>query len=160
MPPPAADRWWWLCYMGGGLLQLFGFFKNHSQLGPKSTRQYCISSKAPVTGQPGWPMTLTASHPARTMLSCTPPSCAAAASPVGHPARPILGRPHTQVPSSNNSAAGTCKKQMQHVLKAMPSRHMSSQAAHPQAQAPAYMQLCATCISAKNDCPKPSKHTH
>ena len=52
--------WWWLCYMGGGLLQLFGFFKNHSQLGPKSTRQYCISSKVPVTGQPGWPMTLTA----------------------------------------------------------------------------------------------------
>src|SRR5690242_4013505 len=44
-------------------------------------------------------------------------------------------QPHTQVPSSNNSAAGTCKKQMQHVLKAMPSRHMSSQAAHPQAQA-------------------------
>ncbi len=32
--------------MGGGLLQLIGFFKNHSQLGPKSTRQYCISSKA------------------------------------------------------------------------------------------------------------------
>ena len=47
--------------MGGGLLQLIGFLKNHSQLGPKSTRQYCISSKAPVTGQPGWPMTLTAS---------------------------------------------------------------------------------------------------
>src|SRR6476646_9512543 len=67
-------------------------------------------------------------------------------------------QPHTQVPSSNNSAAGTCEKQMQHVLKAMPSRHMSSQAAHPQAQA--YMQLCATCISAKNDCPKPSKYTH
>ena len=41
-------------------MQLFGFFKTHSQLGPKSTRQYCISSKAPVTGQPGWPMTLTA----------------------------------------------------------------------------------------------------
>src|SRR6185503_17259906 len=61
-------------------------------------------------------------------------------------------QPHTQVPSSNNSAAGTCEKQMQHVLKAMPSRHMSSQAAHPQAQA--YMQLCATCISAKNDCPQ------
>src|SRR6185437_15558681 len=30
-------------------------------------------------------------------------------------------QPHTQVPSSNNSAASTCEKQMQHVLKAMPS---------------------------------------
>ena len=83
-----------VCYMGGGLLQLFGFFKNHSQLGPKSTRQYCISSKVPVTGQPGWPMTLTASHPARTLLSCTPPSSAAAASPVGLPASPTPKYPH------------------------------------------------------------------
>ena len=53
---------------------------------------------------------------------------------------------------------GTCKKLMQHVINAMPSRHMSSQAGHSSAHA--YMQLCATCISAKNDCPKPSKHTH
>lgn len=89
-------------------------------------------------------------------------------------------RPHTHVTSSNNNAAGTCKKQLQRVLKAMPSRHMSSQAEHSQAQA--YFQLCLMQLPSlplhvhrslrsshfhyvrpayqpNNDCPKPSKHT-
>src|SRR6476469_6131308 len=59
---------------------------------------------------------------ARTMLSCNPPSSLAAALPVG-----LSYQPHTHVPSSDNNAAGTYKKEMHHVLKALPSRHMSSQ---------------------------------
>ena len=120
---PSLSLWW--CYMGGGLLQQVGFFKKPNQLGPKSTGQYCTSSKAPATGQPGRPMTLTASHPARTMPSCTPPSSMAAATPVGL----SLPAPH---PSTliRQQCGRYLQKQMQHVLKAMPSRHMSSQAGH------------------------------
>ena len=45
--------WWWLFYMGGGLLQLTGNFKNPNQLGPKSARQYCTANKALAKGQLG-----------------------------------------------------------------------------------------------------------
>src|SRR6185437_8293960 len=113
------------------LLQLFGFFKNHSQLGPKSTRQYCISSKAPVTGQPGWPMTLTASHPARTLLSCTPPSSAAAASPVGLLASPTPKYPHPTTVQQvlAKSRCNMCSKQCLPSRASERRRYMASQTA-------------------------------
>ena len=138
--------------MGGGLLQLVGFFKNPNQLGPKSTGQYCTSSKAPATGQPGWPMTLTASHPARTMLSCTPPSSAAAASPVGLPASPTPKYPHPTTVRQvlAKSRCNMCSKQC------LPGTCHHKQDIHRHRHTcnyvrPAYLP--------KNGCPKPSKYT-
>ena len=132
---------------------VFGFFKDHSQLGPKSTRQYCISSKAPVTGQPGWPMTLTASHPARTLLSCTPPSSAAAASPVGLPASPTPKYPHPTTVQQvlAKSRCNMCSKQC------LPGTCHHKQHIHRHRHTCNYVRPA---YPPRMTAPKPSKYTH